>query len=100
MHSAGKSTAKKKTPTKASTKTASKPTTKTTKVKIGGNPKHAAKFNGFVFDSTTNLWSDPKGNVLNKIDSDAKTKEYWKAVKAGTVIPENSNKMTYTEFFV
>jgi hypothetical protein len=70
------------------------------------SPKHAAKFNGFVFDDTTKLWSDPKGNVLNAADSTTKTAEYLKAYNAGKIdkkgnlIPENINKITYKEFFV
>lgn len=82
---------------------ATKKSGKLTKIK---NPQHAAKFNGFVFDDVTKLWSDPKGNVLNTADSTTKTAEYIKAYNAGKIdkkgnlIPENINKITYKEFFV
>lgn len=95
------SSSKSPSSTASTSSAASKPTATGTPPKTPIKaPAHAATYNGFTFDSTTGLWSDPKGVPLNKGASNAKTVGYVNAVNKGIIIPENINKITYKEFFI
>jgi hypothetical protein len=81
--------------------TPSAPTAKTAKTSTKGVPPDRAKFNNKTYDAKSKLWiDDGTKKPLNKLDSNKTTINYFSAIKAGHIIPENSTNISYKEFFV
>jgi len=79
------------------------PTTPTTKTKSStkGVPPDRAKFNNKTYDAKLKLWvDDGTKKPLSPLDSDKMTINYFKAIRTGKLIPENTTKIRYKEFFV